>query len=86
MDGAWYDSRLTITLQAADRNATTLTLLHERLDDLATAMPEAAKMVRVGWELVLEKLALGSRTMSRFETPGARWITRQRTQKRMLSG
>jgi len=56
--GPVYDSLLTITLQAAKDNATTLTLLHERLDDLATAMPHAADKVEFGWALVLEKLAL----------------------------
>lgn len=56
--GPVYDSLLTITLQAAKGNATTLTLVHERLDDLAAAMPDAAKKVDGGWQLVLEKLAL----------------------------
>lgn len=56
--GPVYDSLLTITLQAAKGNATTLTLVHERLDDLAAAMPDGAKNVDVGWRLVLEKLAL----------------------------
>ncbi len=42
----------------AERNATTLTLIHERLDDLAAAMPHIADKVQVGWELVLEKLAV----------------------------
>jgi hypothetical protein len=36
-NGPVYDSLLTITLQAAKGNATTLTLVHERLDDLAAA-------------------------------------------------
>ena len=40
--GPVYDSRLTITLRAATGNATTLTLVHERLDDLAAAMPDVA--------------------------------------------
>lgn len=56
--GPVYDSLLTITLQAAKGNATTLTLVHERLDDLAAAMPDGAEKVEHGWELVLEKLAL----------------------------
>jgi uncharacterized protein YndB with AHSA1/START domain len=55
--GPVYDSRLTILLQDAPAGGTLLTLIHERLDDLAAAMPEVAKKVRVGWELVLEKLA-----------------------------
>ena len=56
--GPVYDSLLTITLQAAAGDATTLTLVHERLDDLAAAMPDVATKVDVGWRLVLEKLAL----------------------------
>ena len=56
--GPVYDSLLTITLRAAKGNATTLTLLHERLDDLAAAMPEGAAKVEMGWAMVLEKLAL----------------------------
>ena len=56
--GPVYDSLLTITLGAAKGNATTLTLVHERLDDLAAAMPDAAANVGHGWALVLEKLAL----------------------------
>ena len=57
-DGPVYDSRLTITLEAAKGNTTTLTLVHERLNDLAAAMPDAAANVGHGWALVLEKLAL----------------------------
>jgi uncharacterized protein YndB with AHSA1/START domain len=56
-NGPVYDSRLTITLAAAPGNATTLTLVHERLDDLAAALPHVAKNVELGWTLVLEKLA-----------------------------
>jgi uncharacterized protein YndB with AHSA1/START domain len=56
--GPVYDSLLTITLRPAQGNATTLTLLHERLDDLAAAMPHVADQVELGWELVLEKLGL----------------------------
>jgi uncharacterized protein YndB with AHSA1/START domain len=56
--GAVFDSVLTITLHAARGGATRLTLIHERLDDLAAAMPHIADKVQVGWELVLEKLAV----------------------------
>lgn len=56
--GPVYDSLLTITLRPAQGNATTLTLLHERLDDLAAAMPHVADKVKLGWELVLEKLGV----------------------------
>lgn len=55
--GPVYDSLLTITLRTAEGNATTLTLVHERLDDLAAAMPDIAESVEHGWALVLEKLA-----------------------------
>ena len=56
--GPAYDSLLTITLEAARGNATTLTLVHERSDaSLAAAMPHVADRVEVGWQLVLEKLA-----------------------------
>jgi uncharacterized protein YndB with AHSA1/START domain len=54
--GPVYDSRLTIRLQAAKGNATTLTLVHERLDDLAAAIPDVADKVEVGWASALEKL------------------------------
>lgn len=37
--------------------ATTLTLLHERLDALAAAHPDVAAKVEVGWADVLAKLA-----------------------------
>ena len=33
-------------------------VVHERLDDLAAAMPDVATKVDVGWRLVLEKLSL----------------------------
>lgn len=56
-EGPVFDSRLTITLREVDRGFTLLTLVHERLDELARAMPDVADKVQVGWELVLEKLA-----------------------------
>ena len=55
-DGPIFDSRLTITLRGAPRGSTLLTLVHERLDELARAMPDVADNVAYGWELVLEKL------------------------------
>jgi uncharacterized protein YndB with AHSA1/START domain len=55
--GPVYDSRLTITLRAAPGGATALTLVHERLEDLAAALPHVADKVAVGWALVIEKLA-----------------------------
>ncbi len=56
-EGPVFDSRLTITLREVDRGFTLLTLVHERLDELARTMPDVADKVQVGWELVLEKLA-----------------------------
>ena len=53
-----YDSLLTITLRSVSRDATVLTLVHERLDDLAAGVPHVADKVEAGWELVLEKLAV----------------------------
>lgn len=55
--GPTFDSLLTITLRASTGKATILTLVHERLDDLERAMPDVARNVGVGWELVLDKLA-----------------------------
>jgi uncharacterized protein YndB with AHSA1/START domain len=55
--GPVHDSLLTITLQAARGDATTLVLLHERLDDLAAAMPGIVDKVNIGWTMVIEKLA-----------------------------
>ena len=56
-NGTVFDSRLTITLRDAPGGRTELTLVHERLDELAAAMPHVADKVELGWELVLEKLA-----------------------------
>lgn len=56
--GPVFDSRLTITLRATRGRKTVLTLVHERLEDLAAGWPEVAKNVEVGWKLVLEKLAV----------------------------
>jgi hypothetical protein len=53
-----HDSLLTITLRPVSGCATALTLVHERLDDLAAAMPHVGDKVEVGWESVLEKLAV----------------------------
>ena len=55
-DGPVYDSLLTITLRETPTGATHLTLVHKRLEDLATAMPQVADQVASGWESVLTKL------------------------------
>ncbi len=51
-----HDSRLTVTLAEASGNSTELTLLHERLEAFATAMPEVAAMVETGWATALDNL------------------------------
>jgi uncharacterized protein YndB with AHSA1/START domain len=56
--GPVFDSLLTILLHPAREGATALTLIHERLEDLAAAMPDVADSVEIGWELVLEKLGV----------------------------
>jgi uncharacterized protein YndB with AHSA1/START domain len=53
-----FDSLLTVTFEPAPDDGTWLTLVHERLDDLAAAMPDVAKGVQPGWESALEKLAV----------------------------
>ena len=56
--GPVYDSLLTVTLRDAPGGGTVLTLVHERLDDLAAALPQVAEMVGPGWGDVLAKLAV----------------------------
>jgi uncharacterized protein YndB with AHSA1/START domain len=57
-EGPSFDSRLTVTFEAAPQgNATTLTLVHERLEGLHDAMPEVAAQVGFGWAGALEKLS-----------------------------
>ena len=56
-DGPVYDSVLTVTLREAPGGGTHLTLVHERLDDLAAALPQVAEQVGAGWDFVLTKLA-----------------------------
>lgn len=55
-NGPAYDSLLTITLREVPGGATALTLVHERLEALAAAMPHVAENVGPGWESVLDKL------------------------------
>ncbi|MEV0156071.1 SRPBCC domain-containing protein [Micromonospora sp. NPDC050686] len=52
-----YDSLLTVTLDDTPAGGTALTLVHERLDELAAALPQVADNVRGGWESALDKLA-----------------------------
>lgn len=51
-----HDSRLTISLERAAADATTLTLVHERLEALHQAMPHVADNVQTGWNMALDKL------------------------------
>jgi uncharacterized protein YndB with AHSA1/START domain len=54
--GPRYDSLLTVTLRDVAADATVLTLVHERLDDLAAAMPQVAAYVEPGWAMAVAKL------------------------------
>jgi len=56
-DGPVYDSRLTVTLRGRPDGTTLLTLVHQRLDDLAAALPDIAGQVHAGWDSVIGKLA-----------------------------
>jgi uncharacterized protein YndB with AHSA1/START domain len=56
-DGPAYDSLLTVTFAEAPGNGTLLTLVHERLGDLAAELPHVAENVAPGWALALEKLS-----------------------------
>jgi uncharacterized protein YndB with AHSA1/START domain len=56
-DGPAYDSLLTVTLADAPGGTTALTLVHERLDELAAAMPQVADNVEPGWASALDKLS-----------------------------
>jgi uncharacterized protein YndB with AHSA1/START domain len=57
-DGPVHESLLTITVRETPEGTTALTLVHERLDALAAAMPDVARNVGPGWTLVLDKLAI----------------------------
>ena len=63
-EGPVFDSRLTIALRQTPPGSTLLTLVHERLDELARAMPDLADKVELGWEFVLEKLSASIATPS----------------------
>ncbi len=47
---------VSVTLREDPAGSTTLTLVHERLDELVEAMPTVAGNVGPGWEDVLGKL------------------------------
>jgi uncharacterized protein YndB with AHSA1/START domain len=54
--GPRFDSLLTVTFAERADGATELTLVHERLEALAEAMPEVAEKVEAGWDSALAKL------------------------------
>jgi uncharacterized protein YndB with AHSA1/START domain len=60
-DGPVYDSLLTVTMREAPGGGTVLTLVHERLDALAAAMPQVAENVGHGWDSALGKLPAAAR-------------------------
>ena len=71
-DGTAFDSLLTVTLRQAPDGGTALTLIHERLGDLAAALPGVARNVGPGWEDVLGKLADAmGRAIADLGEPGA---------------
>jgi uncharacterized protein YndB with AHSA1/START domain len=55
--GPTFDSVLTVSFAEAAGGRTVLTLVHERLDELAAAMPDVARNVGPGWDLVIDKLS-----------------------------
>jgi len=57
-NGPVFDSLLTVTLDETPDGTTALQLVHERLDELAEALPWIAASVQTGWELVLDKLTV----------------------------
>jgi uncharacterized protein YndB with AHSA1/START domain len=69
--GPAFDSVLTVTLREAPGGGTDLTLEHERLDDLAAALPDVAANVGPGWADVLGKLA-GALAEDASRDPAAR--------------
>lgn len=53
-----FDSLLTVTVREASAQVTTLTLVHERLEELAAVHPGVAEKVGPGWEQALDKLSI----------------------------
>jgi uncharacterized protein YndB with AHSA1/START domain len=79
--GVMFDTLLTVTLREAPDGETALTLVHERLDELAAALPGVARNVGPGWEDALGRLARlvgGDRAIADLGLPGAvRLLERQ---------
>jgi uncharacterized protein YndB with AHSA1/START domain len=57
VEGPVYDSLLTVTFRPSPAGGTVLTLVHERLDALAAALPAVADGVAAGWDSVTSNLA-----------------------------
>jgi uncharacterized protein YndB with AHSA1/START domain len=51
-----FDTRLEVRLREDEPGTTTLVLVHDQLEELASAMPEVAGKLDAGWEGTLEKL------------------------------
>lgn len=51
-----HDSLLTVEFRDAPGGATELTLVHERLEAFAAAMPEVGANVATGWNMALDNL------------------------------
>jgi uncharacterized protein YndB with AHSA1/START domain len=71
--GPSFDTQLTVSFHPEPSGATTVKLAHDRLDDLAAAMPEIAENVGPGWDAVLGKLAdVLAEDTEELNHPGAR--------------
>ncbi|MEU6425649.1 SRPBCC domain-containing protein [Microbispora sp. NPDC046973] len=56
--GPMFDSLLTVELSETAEGGTHMTLLHERLDALAAALPHVAEQIGGGWDGVLDRLTV----------------------------
>lgn len=54
--GPSFDTLLTVSFDPGPAGGTVVRLVHERLGELAAAMPHIAGSVEAGWEAVLTKL------------------------------
>ena len=54
--GPSFDTSLTVSFSPGPAGGTVVRLVHERLGELAAAMPGIAGSVQPGWEAVLTKL------------------------------
>jgi uncharacterized protein YndB with AHSA1/START domain len=56
LDAETYETLLTVTFAEPRPGETELTVVHERLDELAAAMPQVAGHVQQGWATTLDRL------------------------------